>query len=187
MADPLVTALLIVLVPAVALNLWLTQRLSSRLRHAMTAEPALTCAIDATVPEFSGRRLVDGTPVADAALAGQANVLVFLSTACGDCRRKLPVLEELLEPMERHGVQLWLLSQEPPARLRRFIQRDALRARVVRLDRRAYQRLNPRYAAPLYLFVDDQQVVRAGDFIGDENWRAFVDQILAAPSMREAS
>ncbi|MEM9384559.1 MAG: redoxin domain-containing protein [Pseudomonadota bacterium] len=187
MADTLTTALLIVLIPAVALNLWLTLRLSARLRQTLAREAPLTCTIDAPVPAFSGSLLEGGTAVDASTLAGQANVLVFLSSACGDCRSKLPVLEDLLEPMSEHGVRLWLISQEPPARLRKFIQRPVLRECLVRVDRRGYQRLNPRYAAPFYLFVDDSQVVRAGNFIGDENWRAFVEQIRTSPSIREAS
>ncbi|MEO0973491.1 MAG: hypothetical protein AAFX85_10395 [Pseudomonadota bacterium] len=187
MANALITALLLVLIPAVALNLWLTLRLASRLRVALTREAPLTCPVDQTVPAFSGRRLTDGELIDQATLAGQANVLVFLSSACADCRSKLPVLLDLLAPMERHGIQCWLLSQEPEARARKFFTEHALAQRVVRLGRREYQQLNPRGAAPLYLFVDDQQVVRAGNFIGDANWMAFVDQIRDVTPMREAS
>ncbi len=46
------------------------------------------------LPDFSVS-LLDGTEVAASSLKGKAAVVVFFNTGCIDCRRELPVLQEL--------------------------------------------------------------------------------------------
>lgn len=49
-----------------------------------------------SLPKFSVT-LTDGTIVSDATLTGKIGVIVFFNTGCGDCRRELPVIQQLWE------------------------------------------------------------------------------------------
>jgi hypothetical protein len=45
--------------------------------------------------------------------------------------------------------------------------------------------LNPLSAAPLYIFIDEASAIRAGNYIGDENWERFAAQMREIASTRE--
>lgn len=178
MDDTLIAMLLLFLLVAVTLNLVLTLRIAAIVRA--TPEPQelpLTLELDAPVPHFAGTRLADGRPVTAEALGGTASVLVFLSSGCGDCRRKVPELAQLLPAMRESGVRLHVVAMEAKERVRRFLGDTPLFEHVLMLDADSRRRLNPRSASPFYIFVDDQRVARASHFIGDENWQVFAGQM----------
>lgn len=185
----LLALLLLLLLAVVILNLLLTVRLARQLqqlqqqRNDGEALPFTTKLEDA-VPAFSGRRLLDGAEISSEAMRGTASVLVFLSASCGDCRKLLPQLATLLPAMQDAGVALVVIGLESENKVRRFLSETPLFPYVLLLDADARRLLNPRNSAPFYLFVDDQLIVKASHFVGDENWRAFVDQVsdAAAPS-----
>jgi hypothetical protein len=136
-----------------------------------------TLELDVAIPHFSGTLLADGRPVSPDATSGRSTVLVFLSAGCGDCRKRVPELVQLLPAMQRAGVVLWVVAMDTEAKVRSFLGATPLFERVVMLDGASRKRLNPRNASPFYIFVDDQRVARASHFIGDENWQVFSGQM----------
>lgn len=48
------------------------------------------------LPDFSVE-LTDGTIVSNSSLRGKIGVIVFFNTDCGDCRKELPVIQQLWE------------------------------------------------------------------------------------------
>lgn len=182
--------LLLFLLALVSLNFVLTIRLVRRTQKN-TEQDALpfTATLDAPMPTFSGKRLADNSPVSSEDMRGTASVLVFLSSVCGDCRKLAPELVTLLPEMQAAGVALVVVGLESEAKVRRFLAGSPLFERALLLNKTERLQLNPRNSAPFYLFVDDQLSVKASNFIGDENWQLFVEQLRsgsAAPEEPEA-
>jgi len=177
MDNALVGMLLLFLLAAVTLNLILTLRIAAIVREAPEPQDLpFTLELDAAVPHFAGTTLVDGRAMSADALGGHATVLVFLSSGCGDCRKRVPELVQLLPAMRRAGVSLWVVAMDAEAKARGFLGATPLFEHVVMLDAASRKRLNPRNASPFYIFIDDR-VARASHFIGDENWQVFVGQM----------
>jgi peroxiredoxin len=66
------------------------------------------------VPDFTVSN--DEGTVSKATLAGKKTLLVLFSTACGDCRRALPVVEEAWRLLrDEPGVLVITISREEPA------------------------------------------------------------------------
>lgn len=129
------------------------------------------------LPVFSGRLAVDGQGFSSDHLSGQSTVLLFLSPDCGDCRQRLVELDALYPALRASGVQLYLISTRSHRRMAAFLGESPLREHLVLVSAAVRQSLNPRNAAPFYLFADHEQRVLASDFIGDANWRSFVAQV----------
>ena len=188
MNDPLVAMLLLFLLGAVTFNFALILRIAAIVRAVPEPQDLpFTLNLDAPVPQFVGTRLVDGRMVSSETLTGAASVLVFLSSGCGDCKKKVPELVQLLPAMRAAGVRLHVIAMEAEAKVRRFLADTPLLDHVLVLDRDIRIRLNPRNASPFYIFVDDQCVARASHFIGDENWQAFVSQMQEVASEPETA
>jgi len=178
MDNALVGILLLFLLVAVTLNLILTLRIAAIVRE--TPEPQdlpFTLELDAAIPHFVGTALADGRTISADAFTGRSTVLAFLSSGCGDCRKRVPELVQLLPAMRRAGVVLWVVVMDTEAKARSFLGATPLIEHAVMLDPASRKRLNPRNASPFYIFVDDQRVARASHFIGDENWQVFVGQM----------
>lgn len=129
------------------------------------------------LPDLAGYRLRDGERLSGDFLSGQAAVLLFLSPDCDDCRRRIDELADLYEGIRHSGVQLWVVSARSKKRMAAFLQHSPLLDHVLLVSPAVRQTLNPRNAAPFYIFVDDERRVLASNFIGDENWSSFVAQI----------
>lgn len=108
---------------------------------------------------------------------GQPSVIVFLSIGCPACRRGVEELSALLPGMARAGVGLFLVGL---GEIDGLIEGTGLQDRLVELDGDALVELNPRRAAPAYIFIDENRVALASDFLGDGNWRIFAAQMRAA-------
>ncbi|UXI66234.1 peroxiredoxin family protein [Tahibacter amnicola] len=130
-----------------------------------------------SLPSFSGRWLSNGRAVSSSALAGQSAVLLFLSPECDDCRMRVRQLTQLYPAIRNAGVALWIVSANSRKRMTAFLHGTPLLDHVVLVSASARRALNPRNAAPFYLFADHRQTVLASDFIGDENWLSFVGQV----------
>lgn len=142
--------------------------------------------VGSRLPDFSGHRLSDGERLSGEFLRGQASVLLFLSPECDDCRLRVAELAELYEAIVRSGVQLWVVSARSRKRIAAFLQGSPLLDHVLLVKAPVRHALNPRNAAPFYIFVDDGCRVLASNFIGDEDWLSFVAQIReseAAPDL----
>ena len=108
---------------------------------------------------------------------GQPWVLLFLSSQCPKCRGKLPEIEQMFPVVQQAGLTMWLVSQERPWRLRRFLRGTSLHAHVARLGLDPYRTLNPMMSAPAYLFVSHEGALEATGLIGDENWLSLRTQL----------
>jgi len=169
---------LAILCAAVALNLKLTMSAlrAARSTSTSTSTPASALAPGKQAPAVPARQLSGRTPL-QLAGAGQAWALVFLSTQCPKCREKLPDIDLVLKAAEDTGLAMWLVSEEPGWRLRAFLHGRRLLERTAMVSRQDYIRLNPNKASPAYLFLNHEQVVEAGGFIGDSDWLALCSQL----------
>ncbi len=133
--------------------------------------------VGSRLPDFSGHRLSDGERLSADFLRGQAAVLLFLAPECDDCRQRVAELADLYEAIVRSGVRLWVVSARSRKRMTAFLQDSPLLDHVLLVKASVRHALNPRNAAPFYLFVDDERRVLASNFIGDEDWLSFVAQM----------
>jgi hypothetical protein len=171
----LVLPVLAIVTFATALNLWLTFRLAARLREATA--PALTLPLGEAVPAFEGMARAEASPVRSDELAGTPLVLVFLSPGCKTCASHLGELAALLPGAERAGVALWVVPNDEVHDIDRLVGGTPLEGHVLLLDAAARRRLNPLGTVPFYLFVDEAMILRASNHLGDQDWRAFVEQM----------
>lgn len=186
MDEDLLLLVVVVLTLAASLNLFLTLRLAAIVRPEAWAPP-LTIPIGQAVPPFEGRRRADGVRLGSGDLAGQAAVLAFVSPGCASCREKVAELLDILPAIRRAGVALWLVPADSAHDIGQLVDGTPLIDHVLVLDAAARRRLNPRRSAPFYLFLDDKAVTRASNFIGDEDWLSFVEQMRAAAAQEDAA
>lgn len=144
---------------------------------AEPAEPPLTLPIGQLVPAFEGQARADGRRVTSTELAGQAAVLLFLSSGCPKCRGTVPELLRMLPAIHSAGVGLWLVPADSKHDISPMLEGSALLNHVLVMEPAVRGRLNPRRAVPFYLFIDDQQVVVASGPVGDADWESFVAQM----------
>lgn len=173
MDQNLLLFVLIVLTFATALNLFLVLRVG-RLVRAFSKPP--TIPIGRAVPPFEGRR-PDGRELTSADLAGQAAVLAFLSPGCPKCKEKAADILRILPAIREAGVALWIVPADDTHDIAELLGDTPLRDHVLVLDAQARLRLNPRKGAPFYVFLDDEGIVQASNYIGDEDWLSFIEQM----------
>lgn len=178
MESGLLVLVLLAVTFAAALNLWLTFRLSARMRE-MNA-PAFTVPLGEPVPWFEGTAPVHSRVIRSSDLAGQPIVLVFLSPGCQVCAGHVSELIEILPGAERLGVNLWIVAADDVHDIGRLVANTPLADRVLILNAANRLRLNPRGAVPFFLFIDETLIARASNNVGDEDWRTFVQQMLEA-------
>lgn len=175
--DPAFLAVVVgILALSVALNFVLTLRLAAIVReHAQDRLPN-SLPIGMPLPAFSARA-VDGTPVASSTLRGAPAVLVFLSPGCGECKARREELIDMHPAIRRAGIALWVFVNAKPAQAREYLRDTPLAPHAMRIDKAVAEQLNPRTAAPFYLFVDPDGRVIASQFAGDADWRSFREQM----------
>lgn len=137
---------------------------------------AFTLPVGDALPPFEGRRS-DGSPIGLADLAGRPAVLVFLSAGCATCRGKIGELVRILPGARNSGVRLWVVGDDAKGGIAPLIAGTPLIDRLLRLDAATRRRMNPRHTAPFYIFIDQELVVQASSYIGDEDWLSFVEQM----------
>lgn len=177
--DPiLVSGLVVLLILVVAFNVLLSFRTAKLVTKLAFASLPDHVPIGEVLPDFQARAVLSGRRLsAVEILSEQATVLVFLSPGCEKCRQKLPELERMLPLMREAGVSLWVIAAGPKHLLRKYFAATALLPLVLQV-RAKYQRLlNPKYAAPFYIFIGPQRVAQASSLIGDEDWLSFRSQI----------
>jgi hypothetical protein len=170
----LVVALLTLVV---AFTLFLVLRIAAIVSAQEYLRSPMTLPEGSTLPALSGRRLSDGARLSGDFLGGQSTVLLFLSPECGDCARRVAELAGLYDAIRRSGVGLWVVSARSGARMAAFLQDSPLRDHVLLVKASLRRALNPRNAAPFYIFVDADRRVLASNFVGDANWLSFVAQL----------
>jgi hypothetical protein len=170
----------------VAFTLFLVVRIAAVVSAQEYLRSPAALPVGSRLPDFSGHRLSDGERLSADFLQGRAAVLLFLSPDCDDCRQRITELADLYEAIIRSGVRLWIVSARSRKRMTTFLQDSPLLDHVLLVKASVRHALNPRNAAPFYIFVDDERRVLASNFIGDEDWLSFVAQIReseAAPDL----
>ena len=180
LSSPVVFVVLAALIVLVLLNLLLTLRLAAIVQQREYDRLPLAFPVGMPLPAFVARRVHDGATMDSATLSGAASVLVFLSPACGDCRRRRVELIELHPAIVASGIGLWVFGAGARRRVRAFFESTPLAEHHMSIRAGVRRRLNARNAAPFYLFVDDTGTVVASGFVGDDDWCSFDAQ------MREA-
>ncbi|MBL8263863.1 MAG: hypothetical protein JNM58_15705 [Xanthomonadaceae bacterium] len=177
LSPALVIVVLVVLVLLVLFNLLLTLRLAAIVQQREYDRLPLAFPLGAPLPGFVARRQHDGSELTSTSLSGAAAILVFLSPACGDCRRRRVELIELHPAITASGISLWLFGAGSRRRVRAFFEGTPLARHAMSIKPGVRRRLNPRNAAPFYLFVDDAGIVVASGFVGNDDWNSFVAQM----------
>lgn len=155
-------------------------RIAPLLRLARRSGPAelpLTLPLGQIVPAFEGRARADGRHFTSAELEGQAAVLLFLSSGCSKCRGTVPELLRILPAIRSAGVGLWIIPADSRHDLAPLLEGSALLDHVLSVEPAMRERLNPRQAAPFYIFIDHRMVALASGLIGDDDWQSFADQM----------
>lgn len=177
MDDTLLSLAVAVLTLVVAAMLFCLLRIAAILNAQDYLRSPAALPVCSRLPEISGRRLRDGEFLSGNFLAGQAAVLLFLSPDCADCRRRVDELAGIYEDIQHSGVQLWVISARSRERMRAFLGDSPLLDHVLLVSAAVRKALNPRNAAPFYLFIDSEGKVIASNFIGDDDWLSFIAQV----------
>jgi hypothetical protein len=170
---------LLALSVSVALNFLLTLRLAAIVGAREYERQPMALPVGSVLPQFSARRLRDGRMIASNTLQGAAAVLVFLSPQCGDCRIRRGEIAQMRAAMRNAGVTLWVFGAGTRRSVTAFLADTPLLDDVMEIRTSVWRRLNPRNAAPFYLFVDDEGTILASHFIGDADWQSFCGQMQA--------
>lgn len=176
MSASLITLVLAVLAFATALNLFLVLRIAGVVFPPDEPEPVAPL-VGQPAPRFEASRQSDGQRIASDDLVGHPLVLVFLSAGCSTCRTKTAELLEILPATQQAGVELWIVAADDVHDMAGLTGDSPLADRALAMDPMARKALNPLSAAPLYIFIDEAMIVRAGNYLGDEDWRAFVGEM----------
>ena len=167
MDNQLLYLVLTILALGLALNLKLTMAVLHTSRRER--EELVILQPGAAVPVIQAQALQQRATLPLPA-PGQASVMLFMSSKCPKCRAALAQLEQLVSDAEQAGLALWLVSEEPAWRLRRFLHGSALLERVARVKINDYRQLNARLLSPAYFFINHEGLLEAAGLIGDENW-----------------
>jgi hypothetical protein len=146
----------------------------------------MTVPTGEALPAFEGRMLRDGRRIGAQALDGQAAVLLFFAPECKDCKVRIAEISAMYPSMRAAGVGIWVVSAHSTRRLRVFLKDTPLLDHVLRVRASTLRALNPRQAAPFYIFIDHTRTVLASNFIGDEDWSSFCRQMREADRHRAA-
>lgn len=174
---PFVAFVLCVLSVSVALNFLLTLRLAVIVGAREYERMPMALPVGSPLPQFSAKRLRDGRRIGSDTLHGTAAVLVFLSPGCGDCRIRRGEIAAMRDAMRSAGVTLWVFGAGNKRRMQAFLAGTPLLEDSMEIAASVHRKLNPRNAAPFYLFVDDQGIVLASHFVGDADWLSFCAQM----------
>jgi peroxiredoxin len=185
MNDGAIGVVLALLAVSVAVNLFLTLRLTRIVGNNEYLKLPMTLPTGQPLPMFEGRALSDGRRVRSAEFAGQASVLLFFSPECKDCQARVAEISAMYAAMQRAGVGVWVLSTISKRRMRDFLNDSPLLDHVLMIDSSTQRTLNPRSAAPFYIFIDHKRTVLASNFIGDEDWLSFCAQMRESASAAE--
>ncbi len=78
-----------------------------------------TVAVGDTLPDFSVT-LADGSQVSRAELRGQPSVIIFFNTSCEDCRRELPVIDQVCRRFSGEATFLAIAREESEESIERY-------------------------------------------------------------------
>lgn len=179
MISPELTLILfIVLFALVMFNLVLSTRLTRALKKIQPAsDNAEPLPAGIQLPALEATQYVSGAEFDYGEINEDAKVFLFLSSQCPKCKSKLDEVQALVNKSRDMGVSIWLLTDEKPRRMKRFLKATSLYDRVLGLSEQLMDMLNPVKASPYYLFVDQNNVLQAEGLIGDQNWLDFSQQI----------
>ena len=106
------------------------------------------------LPDLAGRSVSLGQ------YQGRIVLLDFWATWCGPCRLSMPLLEDLQKEYPNDLVLLAVNLQEPPDDVRRYVDRQRIRSRVL-LDQEG--RVGGAYGSesiPMQVLIDQKGIIR---------------------------
>jgi thiol-disulfide isomerase/thioredoxin len=185
------------------INLLLTLRIIHWLRSIEEAEKRDTArettaelSIGLPAPDFKAKTLA-GDWVRLTTYASKAVVFIFVSTHCGSCRQKIPLLIKLSSlAKERKGIDFVLVSDSSLAETHAWVQtifeEDEIEVTIPILvapysSTEFLLIYNPRRLTPYYCFIDEQAVVRARDPLGMGQWSKLQQEWEGSPTSKSYS
>jgi thiol-disulfide isomerase/thioredoxin len=111
-------------------------------------------APDFQLPDLSGNKVSLGQ------FKGKVVILDFWATWCGPCRMSMPMLEKI---QQQYGDRLALIAvnlEETPDVVRRYMQRQQMRSRVVLDEEGTTARAYRAESIPMQVLLDKDGVVR---------------------------
>lgn len=183
MTDALVYLALLILIPATALNLFLLLRIIGILQLAdLGLATAQESPVGKALSTLAGERLGDRESIVHDKSAALACAVVFLAAGCPKCKSRIAELERIDAAIEAqgHAVALWVVGVGTRRQLTHMLKGTRFFQRTLTMPQAERRRLNPADASPYYVFLDPQLTVQACNYLGDENWIMFVNQICGA-------
>lgn len=105
--------------------------------------------------------LTDGTRVSNVTLRGKPSVIILFNTGCGDCRRELPVVENVYRAMGHDAQFISIARNEGAASILRFWREMSLTLPVSpQGGNSVYKKFADSGIPRIYVF-DSRSVVRA--------------------------
>lgn len=188
MNSTLLLLLLGFLMLVVLLNLWMTFRIILTVKYLRLGNDTQEqLPLGAILPDFTATKLSDNSITQTTDYRDYAKVWIFLSSACDKCKGKLPQLDRLRPHTHDAGVYMNILSEESPRLINGFLADTRLQGNTLLIDESTRKAMNPQGASPYYMFVDNQSILQAQGFIGDENWSIFVSQLNDSKNKQEAA
>ncbi|MDB2439251.1 redoxin domain-containing protein [Hellea sp.] len=178
MSSGLIYLTLCALVVTTALNLWLVVRLAQKVELIDQSDtPELTLPAGSRLPTIAAHLAND--PQVDISLNDIQNafVILFLSDGCPSCKEVAEEVSEHHSFFQSSNVGLWIMTLRAAPVIRKRLEERGLGRNIIDVSPESLKLLNPKSASPFYIFVNAENVIEAGDFVGDENWNSFVAQI----------
>lgn len=177
-SNALITPLILVLIASSVFTMVITlrqQKEIARLKQKINQKPLLE--IGNTLPNLEGITFKGKATFQNEQIRDFAKVFMFVSTYCDKCKGKLREIEHLMGHCEPMGVAMKIVTDEPDKRIQAFIRSERILNNTVSVTQDTMTDFNPLGAFPYYLFLDQENVLQAQGYIGDDNWLAFVNQI----------
>lgn len=151
--------------------------------------PDMGPEVGSKAPDFSAQTL-EGETVTLATYAGRSAAFVFISTHCQPCRDILPEIEKLGPVAAQAGVEIALVSKDPPEATRTFIDdlQIHLPVLIAPSDSNPFTREYKANITPSYCLIDIQGKVQSAGHPQSPEWKALAEswsrKDLALPATR---
>ncbi|NOX95429.1 MAG: redoxin domain-containing protein [Alphaproteobacteria bacterium] len=165
---------------AIAINSFLIIRTAKMIEAIAPAigMPSPLCE-GTPLPAFSGSMIQTGETVCNASLVGKPGVIIFMTSGCAVCEEKKPEILRARQGAKALGVIFLVAEMDSLHAAQQDLSRTSFLSFTMTLNKKSFYRLNPTKSMPLYVFFDENGIVKASNLIGDENWTLFIEKVTA--------